>query len=135
MAPAARSSPETSTSRSGHTVETRPTSPRIVAATAASRPDGARIRTGAVCSSIALASPHESGISTFIGRHPGQNSAELDQPFTHPHTTAVDRELPDRVLVRAGPLLDHRGSTSDLPTGLEEAQQQNGVAEVSQVQG
>src|SRR5215207_10020424 len=134
IAPPARSRPDTSASRSGHTVEDTPTSPRIAAATAASRPEGARIRTGAVCSSIALASPHESGIPTFIRWNPGQDPAELDQTLTHPHAAAVNPELPDRVLVRARPLLDHRGRAADLPTGLEEAQQQNGVTEVGQIQ-
>src|SRR5215207_8416692 len=134
IAPPAPSRPDTSASRSEHTVVTTQASPRIVAATAASRPEGARIRTGAGCSFIALASLHESGIPTFIRRNPGQDPAELDQPFTHTHATAVDREFPDRVLVRAGPLLDHRRSTSDLSTGFKEAQQQNGVAEVGQIQ-
>src|SRR5215212_439831 len=67
-----------------------------------------RIRTGAVCSGIVLASPHESGISTFIRWNPGQNPAELDQTIAYTHTSAVDAEFPDRVLVRAGPLLDDR---------------------------
>src|SRR5690349_13389925 len=106
----------------------------MVAATAASRPEGARIRTGAACLSVTATSPHESSALTLVGRNPGQNPAELDQTLTHPHTTAVDAELPDRVLVRAGPLLDDRGRAPDLPSGLEEAQQQNGVAEVRQIQ-
>src|SRR3954453_344693 len=134
IAPPARSRPDTSASRSGHTVEARPTSPRMVAATAASRPDGARIRTGTCLSSIALASPHESSGLTLVGRDPGQNPPELDQTLTHPHTPAVDPELPDRVLVRAGPLFNDRHSASDLPTGLEEAQQQDSVAEVGQIE-
>src|SRR5215207_10187200 len=134
IAPPAQSRPDTRVSRSGQTVEDMPTSPRIAAATAASRPEGARIRTGAVCSSIALAPLQKSSVLTLIRWNPGQDPAELDQTLTHPHTTAVNPELADRVLVRPGPLLDHRRSTSDLSTGFKEAQQQNGVAEVGQIQ-
>src|SRR3954453_10264681 len=134
IAPPARSRSDTSASRSGHTVETRPTSPRMVAATAASRPVGARIRTGPLLSSIPIASLQESHVLTLVGWNPGQDPAELDQTFTHTHPPAVDPEFPDRVLVRAGPLFDHRRGASDLPTGLEEAQQQNGVAEVGQIE-
>src|SRR3954453_17319364 len=134
IAPPARSRSDTSASRSGHTVETRPTSPRMVAATAASRPVGARIRTGTCLSSITIASLQESHVLTLVGWNPGQDPAELDQTFTHPHTTIADPEFPDRVLVRAGPLLDDRRGAADLPAGLKETQQQNGVAEVSQIQ-
>src|SRR5689334_15490684 len=106
----------------------------MAAATAASRPEGARIRTGAACLSVTATSPHKSSALTLVGRNPGQHAAEFDQTLTHAYTAAVDGELPDRVLVRAGPLLDHRRRAPDLPTSLEEAQQQNGVAEVRQIQ-
>src|SRR5689334_7729980 len=102
----------------------------MAAATAASRPEGARIRTGAACLSVTATSSHQSSVLTLIGRDPGQNPAELDETLTHAHTTAVNAEFPNGVLVRAGPLLDHRGSAPDLPARLEEPQQQNGVAEV-----
>ena len=81
-----------------------------------------------------LAPSHESIVPALVGRNPGQNPAERDQTLTHPYAAAPDPELPDRVLVQAGALLDHRGGAPDLPTRLEEAQQQDGVAEIGQVQ-
>src|ERR671921_799995 len=103
-------------------------------ATSASRPIGARIRSGPTPPStgIAVTIPEQGRGLSLEARHAGEHAVELLQRFTNADALPVDPLFADRTLVPPGALLNPRNGPADPPAGLEEAQQEHGVAQVGE---
>src|SRR5947209_11479656 len=99
---------------SGATADCISASLSIAAAIAASRPRGARIKARSEIVWFTRARSHHVGFGVEQrrrladkGRYAAQHALEIGQRLAERDAAAIDAELADRILVRAGALLDH----------------------------
>src|SRR3954451_2294024 len=104
--------------------------------TPASRPAGARTRIAPLdCSSTADTADRlkKGSARSGIARNASQDALEFLERWTDAEPTIVDAILADRVFVPPGPLLEHRDGATQRTAGLEETEQQHGIAKIGQI--
>src|SRR6185312_1267836 len=100
-----------------------------------SRPIGAKMRTRRSRSALRIDIVAElRDLSTDIARVAREDAAEFRERRAERDAGAAQAELPDRVLMIAAALLDHRQRAFDRSGQLEIAQHHDGIAQIADVE-